>query len=227
MRDETPCSSHGLLWLLQSCDSAFPSGAYAHSHGLEELVKAGVVKDLDSLETFLRKQVVEALVLFELPYFGKAHIAAGNGDLDALVAMDTELDSWRIPAELRDAGRRVGSRRLALLNELEGPGLVENFQQQCPRAHQLIVAALEKRFSPAGAAGRAFAYQAVVSGTSASLKLIRIGQTACQRLLYRVLGDLEGEIDKAMAAEIRGVFNPLLEIASLRHAFSDERLFIS
>ena len=216
-----------LLWLLQSNDTGYPSGGYAHSYGLEELVRVGVVKDAGSLENFLGKQVVPALLRFELPFFGKAHQAAAAGDISELLEMDAELDAWRIPAELRDAGRRVGSQRLTLLCELDASELVIAFRKASPRAHHLIVTALELRDVPVEDAARAFAFQTIVAGTSASMKLMRIGQTACQGILRRVLAGLEAGADASLAREPDGVFNPLLEIASLKHAFSNERLFIS
>jgi urease accessory protein len=216
-----------LLWLLQSNDTGYPSGGYAHSYGLEELVRVGVVKDAVSLENFLGKQVVPALLRFELPFFRKAHQAAAAGDADALLAMDSELDAWRIPSELRDAGRRVGSQRLNLLCDLDASDLVIAVRKARPRAHHLIVTALELRAVPVADAARAFAFQSIVAGTSASMKLMRIGQTACQGILHRVLAGLEAGAAESLAREPDGFFNPLFEIASLKHAFSNERLFIS
>ncbi|MFD2257810.1 urease accessory protein UreF [Luteolibacter algae] len=219
--------SDGLLWLLQSNDTGYPSGGYAHSYGLEELVRAGVVTTADELERYLMRQVLPALLKFELPFFARAHAAAVEGDSVLLAELDAELDGWRIAAELRDASRRVGSQRLGLLCELDGDPLITDFQKNCPRAHHLVVTALELRGVGVGDAARAFSYQAVVAGTAASMKLMRIGQTACQGILYRVLGALGTRISDSLEAEIDGFFNPLLEIASLKHAVSNERLFIS
>ncbi len=216
-----------LLWLLQSNDTGYPSGGYAHSFGLEEMINAGIVKDASSLARFLEMQVVPNLLKFELPFFAKAHAAATREDLSALLEMDAELDAWRIPAELRDAGRRVGSQRLALLCELDGNDFFLAHRKACPRSHHLIVAALETREMEVGDAACAFAYQSAVAATSASMKLMRIGQTSCQRILRETLDRLEPEIDAVLACDPDGHFNPLLEIASLRHAFSNERLFIS
>jgi urease accessory protein len=42
-----------MLWLLQANDSAYPSGAYAHSFGLEEVVESGIVRTAADLEDFL------------------------------------------------------------------------------------------------------------------------------------------------------------------------------
>ncbi len=191
------------------------------------MINAGVVTDASSLGRFLEKQVVPNLLKFELPFFAKAHSAATREEAEALLEMDAELDAWRIPPELRDAGRRIGSQRLALLCELVGNPFVIAHRKSCPRSHHLIVAALETRGMKVGDAARAFAYQSVVAATSASMKLMRIGQTACQKILRETLDLMEPEIDAALTREPEGDFNPLLEIASLRHAFSNERLFIS
>ncbi|WP_411827733.1 urease accessory protein UreF [Luteolibacter sp. AS25] len=212
---------------MQSNDTGYPSGGYAHSFGLEELVRAGIVADAEGLEKFLEKQVVPNLLKFELPFFARAHAAAVESDAELLLNLDAELDAWRIPAELRDAGRRIGSQRLVLLCDLEGCEFFEEHRRRCPRSHHLIVTALELRNVSVEAAARAFSYQAIVAGTSSSMKLMRIGQTACQRILSRVLKRMDAKVDAALKMEVDGHFNPLLEIASLKHAFSNERLFIS
>lgn len=190
-------------------------------------MRAGVVKDPESLERFLRKQVLPQLIRFELPFFKKAHQAASYHDSSILREMDAELDAWRIAPELRDAGRRVGSQRLSLLGELDNSDFIADFRKTNPRAHHLVVTAIELRDLPAPDAARAFAFQAIVAGTAASMKLMRIGQIACQTILNRVLIVLEPDVEAALEREVNGFFNPLLEIASLKHATSDERLFIS
>ena len=216
-----------LLWLLQSTDSAYPSGAYAHSFGLEELAEAGLVKDAAGLERFLEHQVLPALLAFEIPFFARAHAAAVIMDGDALLEIDRELDAWRIPAEIRDASRRIGSQRLELLASLDPSPLITAFRAASPRGHHLVVSALELASLPVAQAARAFAFQSLAGLTAASMKLIRIGQTACQQILRRVLTQLGTQLDASLTREPDGWFNPLLEIASLRHARAHARLFIS
>jgi len=63
----------------------------------------------------------------------------------------------------------------------------------------------------------------------AALKLIRIGQDGVQRTL-RTAGAETARVTAAsrtIAREDAGVFNPLLEIAAMRHERAEERLFIS
>jgi urease accessory protein len=215
------------LWLLQANDSAYPSGAYAHSFGLEELVEAGVVKTAADLERFLETQILPALLTFELPYFARAHAAAVAGNAEELLALDGELDAWRIPAELRDASRRIGSQRLGLLAQLDPSPLVLNHLAASPRSHHLVVTALELSGIPAAQAARAFAFQMIAGLSAASMKLMRLGQTSCQQILRRTLVSLSSQIDDSLNQPVDGWFNPLLEIASLRHARAHARLFIS
>ena len=216
-----------LLWLLQSNDSAYPSGAYAHSFGLEELAEAGIVRTAADLEKFLENQVLPALLTFEIPFFARAHAAVLAADSAVLLEMDAELDAWRIPAEIRDASRRIGSQRLDLLATLDPSPLIVSFRAASPRGHHLVVSALELSSLPLAHAARAFAFQSLAGLTAASMKLIRIGQTACQQILRRILAQLGQQLDSALVREPDGWFNPLLEIASLRHARSNARLFIS
>jgi urease accessory protein len=215
------------LWLLQANDSAYPSGAYAHSFGLEELVESGVVTTPADLEDFLRKQVLPALLKFEIPFFARAHEAANLSDESQLLALDAELDAWRIPHELRDASRRIGSQRLALLANLDPTPLILRHREASPRSHHLVVSALELAALPVAQAARAFAYQSIAGLATASMKLMRIGQSSCQQILRNCLAELGSEIDASLSQPVDGWFNPLIEIASLRHARAHSRLFIS
>jgi urease accessory protein len=222
-----PMSADPMFWLLQANDSAYPSGAYAHSFGLEELVESGLVRTPQDLERFLENQVLPALRVFEIPFFARAHAAAVAGDGRILLEIDRELDAWRLPAEIRDASRRIGSQRLDLLAQLDPTPLVLGHREKSPRSHHLVVTALELSRLPVADAARAFAYQSIAGLAAASMKLMRIGQTSCQTILLRCLSKLGAEMDTSLTADPDGWFNPMLEIASLRHARAHARLFIS
>ncbi|MGH9455741.1 MAG: urease accessory protein UreF, partial [Terriglobia bacterium] len=47
-------NTHSFLSLLQFADGLFPTGAYAHSFGLETCVQSGAVRDGAGVEAFLR-----------------------------------------------------------------------------------------------------------------------------------------------------------------------------
>jgi urease accessory protein len=104
---------------------------------------------------------------------------------------------------------------------------VESHHAACPFSHHLVVTAIELSSLPAAFAARAFAFQTVSGFATASMKLLRLGQSACQAIVRRTLDRLGLEIDATLSRPPDGWFNPLLEIASLRHARADARLFIS
>ena len=54
--------------LMQTTDTLFPSGGYAHSYGLEELVALGKIDSSEALEEFLINEIMPALENLELPY---------------------------------------------------------------------------------------------------------------------------------------------------------------
>ena len=217
-----------LPWLLQVNDSQFPSGAYAHSLGLEALVQGGLVSDAESLARFLNDQISPALLAFDLPMLARAHAAAVARNIGALGTIDHELDGWKLAEELRLASRRMGSRRLALLRRLDPCPWLDDFARLGSPQHQIVVAAVEMRELPVEVAAWAQAHQSLNGYVTAAVKLLRLGQERAQAVLREALVSLAPGVPAAVAAPADpGWFNPLLEIASLRHARARERLFIS
>ena len=218
-----------LPWLLQVNDSAFPSGAYAHSLGLEELVQGSVVGNPEDLEIFLNMQIIPALLAFDVPVLAAAHAMALREELRKLRMLDEELDAWKPAAELRAASRQLGSRRLALTRQLDTSLLSEAYAALGAPCHHVIVCALELRHLPVEAAACAFGQQTIAGYATAAMKLMRLGQEKCQGIIRRSALTLAPQLQAACEVPLAeaGWFNPLLEIASMRHARAGERLFIS
>ena len=221
-----------LPWLLQTADALFPTGAYAHSLGFEESVRLGVVRDEATLGEFLRLQIIPALADLELPYL---RFACAARDVGELCALDREIDAWKLAQEARDASAQLGGRRLAALRKISDAGELAKFAVEIAagraRGHHLIVCALQARVGriPLGAALSTYLYQALAAICAAALKLIRIGQDGCQRVLRAMNRDAEAIVNRSLAVSRgdAGWFTPMLEIAAMRHARADERLFIS
>jgi urease accessory protein len=219
-----------LPWLLQVNDSQFPSGSYAHSMGLEELVQHGLVPKPDDVEKFLHQQVIPSLCAFELPFLAQAHAAATAHDIAELRRLDDELDAWKLAAELRQASRQIGSRRLTLTRKLGDSTLATEYAATDAPCHHLIVCAIELKSLPAAAAACAYSQQTISGYATSAMKLVRMGQERCQLMVRGAITALAPRLEAAveLTPERRiGWFNPLLEIASMRHARAQERLFIS
>lgn len=218
-----------LPFLLQTSDPLFPTGAYAHSFGLEELARLGVVRDEATLLDFFLEQAVPALAYFELPVLREAHAAAGRGDVAALCALDCKLAAWKVARELREASMQLGARRLRTLLQIDAGELLRRCEAALPWKHHLVVFGAQMRALPLEAALAAWFYLSLAGYCGAAMKLIRIGQEGCQRALRAGLVAASHAVKDSLTVPENeaGWFNPVLEIASMRHETARERLFIS
>jgi urease accessory protein len=228
--------SPDLSWLptlLQTSDALFPTGAYAHSLGFEEYARLAGVRDEAGLRAFVDEHLLPALAALELPYLRFAHESAE--DLAGLCAVDREVSAWKLAKETRDASVTIGRRRLAALRAVNDLPRYAEFAAAVARGeahgHHLTVCAVQAAGEgfPISAALGAWFYQGVAGVCSAALKLIRIGQEGCQRVLRTSLAQADATVAASLGVtrDESGTFDPLLEIASMRHEFADERLFIS
>jgi urease accessory protein len=224
-----------LPFLLQTADALFPTGAYAHSLGFEESVRLGIVRDERTLGNFLRLQMTPAMEHQELPYLRFAADAAQRGSLHELGELDAEISAWKLARETREASIQLGVRRLTALRVISTAPLLSGYADciasESARGHHLTVCGLQAVIEniPFEAALATYFYQSLAAVCAASLKLIRIGQDGCQRVLRAACHNAGDVIQRSLTIERAdaGWFNPLLEIASMRHERADERLFIS
>lgn len=156
-------------------------------------------------------------------------------DMEELCRIDQEISAWKLAYETREASRHLGVRRLKALRVISEASLLAEFEE-CIEAgsaagHHLSVCGMQAAIQgvPLEAALGAYFYQALASVCAAALKLIRIGQDGCQRVLRVACGHAAQTIARSIlvARDTAGWFNPLLEIASMRHQYAGERLFIS
>jgi urease accessory protein len=224
-----------LPFLLQTADSLFPTGSYAHSLGFEEMVRFGMVRDAGTLKAYLLDQIVPAQREQELPYLRFAFEAASAGHLAELRRIDLEISAWKLAPETREASAQLGTRRLKALLTIEQAPILKAFEtlvtHEACRGHHLTVCGLQAAISgvPLGAALATYCYQSLSSICGAAMKLIRIGQDGCQIALREATRVSSRTIEASLKVERSkaGWFNPALEIASLRHSRASERLFIS
>jgi urease accessory protein len=224
-----------LLGLLQASDSLYPTGAYAHSFGLEGMVDAGVVKDRETLRRFLLTTVLPTLRNVELPLAAQGWVAFGPPDWDKVGELCMLAAALRAPRETRQASMAIGRQRAELLAQIQGAPLAQEFVRRAaaagwPHAAALSTA-LEARVhgAPLPAVLAATCYAAVAGVVAAAMKVLRLGQNAAQTLLAEALALCPAMVDGAALVPVDeiGWFNPWLDIASARHETASARLFIS
>jgi urease accessory protein len=235
-----PVSPQDLLleWLpqmLQTNDSFFPSGNFAHSFGLEGMVQLELVRDADSFARFVHEQILPALRRMELPYVRFAYDAAMDNNAARLCKLDERYGAIRGAHELRQASSRIGAQRLHMLLQLAPEPLVQELERERFNgrfhAHAPIVFGTQMALNktPLEAALAAHYYQALAALVSAAMKLVRLGQTDAQALLTECLRETTATVAEALTVDEKdaGWFQLTLDIASARHETAYTRIFIS
>jgi urease accessory protein len=224
-----------LVPLLQTSDPLFPTGSYAHSLGLEEIVQMKQVREPETFCAYLKDRLVPYLENLELPHLKFLYEAAKARDLDTLIDLDFELGAMKLTREVRQASASQGRQRLRLIRSIFPNSFLEEVadrfsEANAPCNHQTIFALQHVQQSiPVEASLLAWLYQAIAAQCAASMKLIRIGEEGCQKIITTCMEDASGVVQRAMeiSREDVGWFNPVLDIASSRHERAYVRLFIS
>jgi urease accessory protein len=223
------------LSLLQFADGLFPAGAYAHSFGLEACVQSGQVHDAAGVEAFLRAHLQGSAAPADAVAAVCAHRAAGNGTLGPCVALDETLDAMKAASELREASRQMGRQTLRVASHLRLDGLIAEFGQAVtdeatPGHHAVVFGMIGgiSRWSSLETAG-AYLYSTSSALVGAALRLLPLGQLAGQDILWNarpLIARLAAETQNKNQDDIWS-FAPALEIAGMRHARLEARLFRS
>lgn len=222
--------------LLQVSDPLFPTGAYAHSMGLEQWAGACGYRTAEDLIDFFRNHAGPSLARLELPYLRFARDQLAQDEMEELFALESEIDAWKWAAEIRQASIHQGRGRLRLLEKI-WPGsahmdtYANAYREGRVFGHHLVVSALQFELLgvPSDAALMAYGYQSLANYVSASVKLLRISPEAAQRALHAGLDDLPEwiSLSKSVPRSEAGWFAPAFDINCARHATAFSRLFIS
>jgi urease accessory protein len=207
------------LHLLQLADSALPVGGMAHSFGLESLVEFGFVQP-ENLECFLRDWLAEAGSL-EAAFCARACLAPQEFDW-----LNMRLCARKPARESREGSAAMGRRLLDLAVRAYGIApLSINAELQYPCCFGYVAAALGV---PQTMAVGAFLHQSVAALISSCQRLMPLGHTHAQAILFRLKPQIAAVAAHAVAAGIDlPSFTPLLETASMCHSRLPTRLFIS
>src|ERR1700704_3073084 len=107
-----------LLAALQLGDSAFPSGAFTQSYGLETLVAEHAVSSAADVEEVLAAHLRHRLARADLPALLAGHRAAADADASLVLRIDAALTATKMSREERQASHRMGARLIAEVTRL-------------------------------------------------------------------------------------------------------------
>jgi urease accessory protein len=224
-----------LVGMLQAGDSFYPTGGYAHSLGLEGLVQEGVVRDRATLREFVLRSALPALQHTELPLAAHAWRALAVPDWPQVGEICILAAALKPARELRAAAESIGRQRAELMAALHHHPLALDYLARAAAEawphSSAVAAALEGRVlgAPLEAVLSGLTYATLAALLAAAMKLLRLGQNACQSLLTEALATAPALLAAAAAVPLdeTGWFNPWHDIASARHESADARMFIS
>lgn len=234
-------NGEAFLGILQFSDGLFPVGSYAHSFGLETYAAEGAVRNAQGVECFLLSYLQGSVAPTDVIAALASRRAALSGPSarKQCIIVDHRLHALKPASELRDASRQMGRQVLRVAAALGEPlnlhGLTPDLchaveKEETPGHHAmafgLVGAAMGWRETEMACT---FLYSTCAGLVAAALRLLPLGQLAGQRILWAL-----GPAIAKLAEEVQGKdmadmwsFAPGIEIAAMRHAGLDARLFRS
>jgi len=221
------------LRLLQLISPTLPTGAFTYSQGLEWAVACGWVSDFDDTRRWLSSVLEDGLQYLELPVLARLYRAVEGNDAEAFRHWSRWAYASRETAELRDEERQRARALYAVLGRLpDSPSWPELDEWRDALLHCQLggyaLAAMRWRIA-LDELLRGYAWSWLESAVAAAIKLVPLGQTEGQRLLYELstdIGTLVGEARRIREDAI-GASTPALAIASSLHETQYSRLFRS
>lgn len=205
------------LTLHQLFSPAFPIGAFAYSHGAEAAVQAGLLRDVATVEAWVRDVLQYGSGWSDAVLMAQAAQGAEILDLATLARAVTPSAERRLETE------KQGAAFAATLRDVWGLDLPDMaYPVVCGRAMALL-------HLPLADAVRIYLQAFAANITAACVRLVPLGQTDGQRITH-ALGPLCVELaDRAQSAGLDDVggFTPMVDIMGQRHGALYSRIFRS
>ncbi len=221
------------LLSLQQADAAFPSGSFAFSNGIEGLVAGDPAFDTGSLT-----RTLTALVRFRWAESDRVALILAHRagpDPARLGRIDAAVEAATLVEAMRTGSRRNGASLLTTHARLATPGARDiraAIRSGLMLGHLATVqGALWRGLGLSEAEAAAVAGYQLVSGlVSATVRLGQVGAIQGQQALQTVLPLVAEIAERPVTEDPDGAivltgFTPLIEVAAMRHARADLRLF--
>ncbi|TCC26843.1 urease accessory protein UreF [Kribbella speibonae] len=231
----------GLLSVLQLSDSAFPSGRYTLSHGLETQAQSGrltMPSDPAVLVVLLRDQVRLSVGPSDGVALACAHRASSGPhslDLELVSRADERLTAVKLSRETRETSTRTGRALLRVATSAFDAAPVaalarEVTNRRVPGNHAVVLGVLSACLGvpcPEAVAGELFAFAA--SWVAAAVRLAVTDHGTAQAILYDVRPHLAAAAACAAGKGVPDITScsPLLDVMAMRHEETELRLFAS
>ena len=228
-----------LVSLLQLSDSAFPSGRYTLSYGLEALVQGGhltVPAESSTLIALLGDSIRFGAAPSDGIALACAHRAAATDagvDIELLTQVDARLTAVKLPRERREASARTGRAALAVATAAIGGTSLDEYAERVRRGaspgnHAVVVGLLSAFLGVPcldAVVGELYAFSSGWVGAAVRLGLV--DHRGAQALLHQArpaTAAMALNVIGRDASEISSC-TPFLDVMAMRHEHAELRLF--
>jgi urease accessory protein len=214
------------LWQLLS--PALPIGSYAYSQGLEYAVEAGWVSNEAEMIAWVSGIITHMHRQLDIPVLARLYHAWQSMNEEQIIQWNNFLIASRETSELTQEDCQLGRALTVLLKDLGCKIPASLNQPELTFATALAAAGVQWDIALAELA-KAYVWIWLESQVAASIKLIPLGQTAGQRILFKVVHLIDNVIEDALSIEDEDVGQSSmgLSIASARHETQYTRIFRS
>lgn len=222
--------------LLQVNDALFPIGGYSHSYGLETYIQKELVTNEEQAEEYVKKKLTQNILYNDLFYCRLAYEAAADGDLDEICHLEELLEAGKVPREIREASRKLGSRFVKTLQipgvEYEKSVFEEYVQRRKGKAANHVIAygvfcasigvAIEECLEH-------FLYAQASAMVTNCVKTIPLSQTTGQRILVSCYGEMEAMLKRVreLPLSFLGAGAPGFDVRCMQHEALYSRIYMS
>jgi urease accessory protein len=213
----------GSLLVMQMVDSAFPSGAFAHSGGMEALHQCGGLRDEGDVVLRLN-ELTWQVALGALPFLDGAHRGA-------VVEADEAADVFLSNHVARRASQAQGRALMLAAEAMLETDAVRAMRAALPHSHVAVAwgGVLAGHGASLGETREGFVFAAVRGALSAVVRLGVVGPLRAQavlRGLHPVMREALGHSEGRAMDDAVGV-SPWVETAQAAHERLYSRLFQS
>ncbi|WDE02048.1 urease accessory protein UreF [Thalassomonas actiniarum] len=218
--------------LLQLCSANLPVGGFSFSQGLEYATEKNWVKDQASAHSWIALNLCQGITYTDLALLKRLYLAIDQQNMAQVIHWNQQLIACRESKELRLADVVMGKALMRLLAGLDDIELV-GYQAliELPEISFVCAFALAAYLWDIDLASTlsGYCWTFIDNQVAAATKLIPLGQTQGQNLLFSLSREVAQAVSRAdqLVDEDIGASLPGLAMASAWHESQYSRLFRS
>lgn len=224
-----------LLHLIQIHDSAFPTGAYAHSFGMETYIQESEIRTKEDLYSFCKMYIEHNLAATDAIIIKEAYKLAEIRAQEELPYLESICHSLKLSPESRKGSMMMGRQFLQTVSALNHDELFifynEKIKNKEMKGHYPVVYGLYTALLQIDIklAIETFLYSSIAALVQNAVRAVPLGQMGGVETIYQLLPVIEEATGNIMDLGLDDLANHsiALEIASMKHEYLHSRLFIS